>query len=212
MANSSRGRRLSVVAVALIVAASIAAVIVSTATASSPGCDPVDFEIVESKLFTPVDERFTSPLDPPINPAGGTVDHVPADAIVTSIDGLPLRWAATASNGAVYQYFYNAGIGRSLTVSEFRGTGGVQLDRDPTDNGESYPEFILSTLGERAVRVEVGDYVGALTWADPESNGIRPHYLVWSDGLYNYTLIAVMQPEELLTLGREVVCGGKIGT
>lgn len=82
------------------------------------------------------------------------------------------------SNGAVYQYFYNAGIDRRLTVSEFRATGGVQFDRDPTDNGESYPEFLLSTLGERAVRIEVGDYVGALTWADRKAT--ESDRTIWS--------------------------------
>lgn len=210
MPSSRRGRRWGAVAAALILAASIAAVIVSTATASS-GCEPVDFEIVESNQFTPADGRLTSPQDPAINPAGEIAAHVPANARVPSIDGFPLQHAVTNSNGAVYQYFYNAGIGRNLTVSEFLGTGGVQFDIDPTDNGESYPEYVLSTLGERAVRVEVGDYVGALTWADPDSNGIRPHYLVWSDGQYNYTLIADMEPEHVLTLARDLVCEDRIG-
>jgi hypothetical protein len=149
--------------------------------------------------------------NPTINPSGEELGEVPSDARVDSIDGLPLRWASVSGNGEVYQYFLDTDIDPKLTIPEFIAAAGIELDRDPTSNGESFASFVLSTFGERAVKIELGNYEAALVWADPEINGIRTHHLYWSDGVYNYSLIADRSPEQLVTLGRDLVCERGLG-
>lgn len=179
----------------------------------SPGCQSVDTPIVESEQFTRYEDRHSHLPERPINPSSQEAMAVPPEARVASIDGLPLRWASVSGYGAVYQYFLGTDIDRDLTVSQFVAAGGIELDRDPVENpGESFAQYVLSALGERAVRVEIGDYTGALVWGDPNIYGIRPHSLSWSDGDYNYVLIADTSPERLVGLGRELVCGGGLGT
>jgi hypothetical protein len=88
----------------------------------------------------------------------------------------------------------------------------IEFDRDAIVNpGESFVDYILNTLGERAIKVEIGDYTGAISWGDPDVNGIRPHALTWSDGQWNYSLTADASPEKLVALGRDLVCEEKIG-
>jgi hypothetical protein len=191
-------------AIALI---SVTGVVVSRAE-SPPGCDVVaPGSIVESAHFTPVEGTLTEPPDPPITMVGQPDTAVPADASVESIDGLPRRWAVISENGAAYQYFFTTELPVSLTVSEFYAAGGVQLDRDPVDNGESFAIYVLDSLGSRATRIEIGKHIGALVWADPLTNGVRPHYLYWSDGAWNYALMAKRPPVSLVNLARALVCG-----
>ena len=162
---------------------------------------------MESQQFAPVESRFTQPLDPSIKAVGQQAIPVPQDAFVASIDGLPHQWAVVSTNGAVYQYFLATEIDDGLTVSEFRAAGGIELDRDPVDNGEDFSVYLLDTLGDRATKFEIGNRTGALVWADPLINGVRPHYLYWSDGMWNYALMADRSPD----VARDLVCGGKIG-
>jgi hypothetical protein len=210
MRTLKRQRWIAVFALLVVVGVSLAAVVVSRAATSS-GCGNVDVPIVESEQFTSVTARLTQPLDPPINPSGQQAVSVPPVARVPSIDGLPLRWAVVSSNGAVYQYFLRTDLDSTLTVSEFYAAGGIQLDRDPVDNGESFAAYVLATLGERALQIQVGDHVAALVWADPQVNGLRTHHLYWSDDAYNFSLLADMSAERLVTVARQLVCGGTLG-
>ena len=117
-----------------------------------------------------------------------------------------------SQSGAVYQYFLGTDIDPTLTLSGFYAAGGIELNRDPVENkGESFVDYVLATLGERAIKVEVGDQAGALSWGDPDVNGVRPHSLTWTDSQWNYALMADRSPEELVTLGRGLVCGDKLG-
>lgn len=181
-------------------------------SSTSPGCAAVDAAIIESKKFTPYEAMRSHLPDLPINPSGDVAPPVPAEAQVSSIDGLPVRWAILGPTGSVYQYFLGTDIDATLTLADFYAAGGIVLTRDRTENdGEVFSDYLLARLGERAVKVAIGDHAGALTWADPEVNGVRPHQLYWTDGQWNYILMVDRSPEKLLTLGRDLVCGGKIG-
>lgn len=198
-------------AVLVILSISVAGVVVSRA-ANSPGCDEVATPIEESKKFTPYEDRLTQGLETPINPLGVASIPVPDDVSVPSVDGVPRAWATGSEAGAIYQYFLEGSIDRDLRPSEFYAAGGIQLDLDPVnDAGESFAPYLLSALGKRAVPVQVGDYEAALTWADPQSSGLRPHHLYWSDAKYNYVLIANTSPEKIVAMARGLVCGETLG-
>jgi hypothetical protein len=204
-------RWFALLALPAVVGASLAAIVVSRASTSA-GCDTVD-SIVESTKFTPYEAMRSHLPDLAVNPSGEEAPPVPSDADVSSIDSLHRRWAVVSGSGAVYQYFLGNDIDPTLTLSNFYEAGGIELDRDPVESkSESFVEYLLDTLGERAVKVEIGDYAGALSWGDPEINGIRLHWLTWTDGQWNYTLTADRGPETLVTLGRELVCGDKLGS
>jgi hypothetical protein len=211
MRKSKTTRWFALLALSAVVGASLAAIVVSRASTSS-GCNTVD-SIVESAKFTPYEAMHSHLPDLALNPSGGEAPPVPSDAEVSSIDSLPRTWAIVSDSGAVYQYFLGREIEPTLTLPNFYEAGGIELDRDPVESkSQSFVQYLLDTLGERAVKVEIGDYAGALSWGDPEINGIRLHVLTWTDGQWNYTLTADRGPETLVTLGRELVCGDKIGS
>lgn len=203
-----RRRRTAALALPIVIGVSLAAIVVSNASPSA-GCGNVEGPIIESDVFTPIEGRRSLPMDPPINPSDAIAPPVPAEVSIPAIAGLPLRWATVSANGAVYQYFLASELGPHMTVSDFYAAGGLQLDRDPVENGESFAEYLLS-LSQRAVRVEVGEHVGALNWADPNIKGTRLHHLYWSDGAYNYAVYTDRSAEEILSIGRGLVCGGLI--
>jgi hypothetical protein len=173
------------------------------AAQTSDGCSPDVGPITESQSFTPYDARLSHLPDSAIASLG----H--ADSSDERIDGLPLRWSAGDGPRASYRYFQRDEIDRGETVADFMAAGGIQLDRDAVADGDPYTaDDVIAQVGERAVNVQIGDYDGALVWADPESNGARPHNVYWSDGTYNYTLRAVRGPQRMVQLAREYVCGG----
>jgi hypothetical protein len=204
MAVLVRRRKALLLFAAIALGVSVAAVV--SEASDTPGCGGVSAPIAESKQFTPVGERLTAPLDPLINPTGESGATVPPDAQVDSIDGLPLRYAVVGSAGSVYQYFMRAILEPDLTLSEFLESGGIEYDRDSLGSDQPFQEYLLDSLGERAVAVEVGQFQAVLVWADPLVNGTRPHHVYWSDAEYNYALIADTSPEHLVDLARGLVC------
>jgi hypothetical protein len=210
MRMSKKTRWFALLALPAVVGASLVAIIVSKAS-TAPGCDSVD-SIVESTKFTPYESMHSHLPDLALNPSGEEAPPVPSDAQVSSIDSLPRSWAIVTDTGAVYQYFLGSDIDPKITLSSFYEAGGIELDRDPVESkSESFVDYVLDTLGERAVKVEIEDFAGALSWSDPEINGIRPHVLTWTDGRWNYALTADRSPETLVNLGRDLMCGDKIG-
>jgi hypothetical protein len=193
----------------LLVGATVLGVSVATVVSQAsdtPGCGGVSTPITESKQFTPSTSASRAPPDPLLNPSGDSVGRVPPDARVQSIDGRPLAYAIVDGDRSVYQYFLKSSVGPDLTVSEFFESGGIELDRDRRGDEPPFQEYLLESLGERAVGIDVGVYPAAIVWADPLVNGTRPHHLYWSDAEYNYALIANTSPEHLVELARGLVC------
>ncbi|MBA2338522.1 MAG: hypothetical protein H0V96_12350 [Acidimicrobiia bacterium] len=174
------------------------------------GCSPVDGPIIESKEFTPAEMRRSSPPPVWLNPKSESAVGVQGFDGLQEIDSQPLWWIDTASaDGLISEaaYYVNASA-EPMLGSEFTRAGGVLLYRESvTDHGYT-TTYIFERLGERAVQVEVGSYEAALVWADPSPAGTRTRNLYWSDGTFNYSLIAERSAEEILTLGRSVVCAG----
>jgi hypothetical protein len=71
----------------------------------------------------------------------------------------------------------------------------------------SFATYLTITFPARTTPVKVGSFDGALTWADPDANGVRTHNLYWSDGKFNYSLIVNRSADATLALGRGLVCG-----
>ena len=183
---------------------------VSRLSAGTPaGCASVaEGSIVESAKFTPY-KNMRSHLPPaPLNPQAAPIPDLAADTRVpaNAIDGRSLQWAAVGKTGDAYQYFLDEPIAVDLTREDFMAMGGIEFDRDPQGDAPTFAGSLLDLLGERAVQVAVGDHLGALTWADPDVNGLRTHNLYWSDGKYNYSLIANRSASELVNLGKGLAC------
>ena len=195
--------RRGVVLAAAVTLVAVGTVLVASAQVAE-GCNPSVGPIAESKEFTPSEARLSHLPEFPIITFGQA-----ASGTDTRMDGQPLRWEVGDRDRSSYQYFLAGPLDDELTVPGFRAAGGIQLDRDAVTDGDPYTaDDVIAQVGTRAVKVQIGDYEGALVWADPESNGARPHHLYWSDGTYNYALIAVRGPQRMVQLGREYVCGG----
>lgn len=192
-------RRVLIAATIVLVAAGS----VMVARAQAPeGCDSAVPPIAESSKFTPYSGRLSHLPDEPLTTGG--------QAVTSSdrrMDDLALRWTAGGERSS-YQYFFEREFDPKLTAPEFLGARGIQLDRESVDGDPYTAADVIGQVGERAVAVQIGDYEGALVWADPESDGVRPHHVYWSDGNYNYTLIAVREPQRMVQLARELACGG----
>lgn len=174
------------------------------ARAHRPGCDSEVGPIKENAEFTPYESQLS---------------HLPPVALATQgqrvmsseqrMDGLSLRWQAGDGHRSLYRYYLERELESDMTPPEFYGAGGIQLDRDLVDGEPFSADRVVELVGDRAVIVQIGNYEGALVWADPESsNEPRPHHLSWSDGNYNYSLIAVRGPQRMVQLARELTCGG----
>lgn len=176
------------------------------AAQTSDGCDSDVGPITESREFTPYDQRLTQPLSEEV-----AITDESGQAVTSSerrVDGLQLRWKILGAANSSYEYYFSQPLNRE-TWPEFLARGGIELDRDAVVAGDPHTaDDVISQVGDRAVKVQVADYEGALVWADPRNNGERPHHLYWSDGTYNYALIAVRDPQRMVQLGRELVCGG----
>jgi hypothetical protein len=192
--------------IALVLGAS-AVVVATTRGSTSSGCGPVDAPIAQSARSTPYESRRSQLPDPLLNPDGDALPTTRFDGRIDSLHGVPLRWASVADDGAVYLYFLDEEIGPRLTLSGFSAAGGIELDRDPGGADEPLAAHLLETQPGRSVPVTLGTYRAALVWADPDVNGIRPHHLYWSDGTWNFALTAVSEPEQIVSLGRELACG-----
>jgi hypothetical protein len=190
-----------------LIASTIALVVAGTvvlAKAQIPtGCDTAVGPITESNQFTPYDGRLSHLPDVHLTFEG--------QAVTSSdkrVNDLPLRWIAGDGERSLYQYFFEREFDPKLTLPAFLADGGIQLDRESADGDPFTAADVVAQVGERAVEVRIGDSEGALVWADPESNGVRPHHVYWSDGTFNYILIAVREPERMVQLARGIVCGG----
>jgi len=200
-------RRLVVGIVAVCSAVAVAGLTFGAINASTvEGCQPVGVSsITESGEFTPYGERYSQIPDRPINPRGLASASIPGEAPLT-LDGLPVSWVARAPGFTETLYLGDA-IGVSMTHPEFYAAGGLAVFSNQADSqAGSHVEALKAQLGRRVTVVRIGQLDAALTWADPLANGARPHQLSWwSDGVI-YNLVGIRTAEQIVALGRGMVC------
>ncbi len=164
-------------------------------------------DVVESNEFTPYESRLTHVPERPMLAGNAEPNLDAGDASVPSnkLDGLPLQWVSDGSGGT-YQVFLDRPIDAELTISAFTSASGIRYNRLPIDGGDDFVPYMLGEFPSRAVPVEIGGHPGVLTWGDPDANGVRPHHLYWSDGVYGYVLIAERSAASIVNLGRDLAC------
>lgn len=128
------------------------------------------------------------------------------------VGGLARQADIVTAPGFVSTYFAES-FPPGIRLSEFVASGGIQLDQQPSmteidesGNSVTYTQRLAVQVGARGLLVQLGPYEGLLTWADPDVRGTRPHHLYWSTEDNDFALIADRTAEELLSLGRELVC------
>lgn len=199
----------AIVLVALVIPGLLLASAAVSSGVGSKGCGlAAPGQIRESEDFTPFASRRGGPLgDHRINPAGAVFVRSANHAdLPDAVGGLGLAFVIRAST-ATYAYYFDGPVDDKLTAEAFHAAGGLEYSVEAADGGGSFPEWLLSNVGSRAVAVDVGSNAGVLTWADPDVNGLRTHNLYWFDGAINYSLIGHRGPDELLNAARAVVCG-----
>lgn len=162
--------------------------------------------VVESQRFTAA-EAIRRPPEFPMNPTGASDADFPPDRWIptNTLDGLPQQLVREGTPGEAVRWFLDHPIDSDLTLSGFLAEGGIVFSRSPSNGATA--AGLASTLGERAVTVDVGEYAGVLTWADPLNNGVRPHHLWWSDSENSYYLLADRSAVTVTNLARSMVCG-----
>lgn len=178
--------------------------------ASIDNCGPSDVAAFkESQAYVPYAARRSVALSLPITSVGSAEDQPAAAGTIPSdaIGGLSRRWIVRMDTGSVYQYFFKAPIDAQLTPEEFLAQGGVQLDMDPLADGVPFWQSLQDQSPTRVTRVKIGEFDGVAVWADPVSNGMRTHNVYWSDGRYNYGLIADRPIAIAVDLARGLACG-----
>ncbi len=172
------------------------------------GCGPVEGPIIESKDFAA--EQMSTLRPATLNPEGVALPDGDAFSGPTEIDDMSLWWVesvATDDGLAQGSHYLDAPVGPMLK-SEFFDAGGLRHTKEPVVDKSYTIAYRLIQAGERGVPVDVGSYGGMLVWAEPDHTGTRTHNLYWSDGGFNYSLVAVRSAEEILALGRASVCEG----
>ncbi|MGI8822088.1 MAG: hypothetical protein ACR2JP_02075 [Acidimicrobiia bacterium] len=149
-------------------------------------------------------------MDPTLNRDGDSMADLGVFDGHAQVDGLPLWWVDTATTDdglSQGTYYLDAPVG-PLLGSEFVDAGGIQLSKESVWDERYTIAYRLTMRADRGVAVEVGSHEGMVVWADPDRTGTRTHNLYWSDGAFNYALIAERSAEEILALGRSLVCAG----
>lgn len=180
----------------------------SLTAAEAPECSQIARDAIsESSEFTPFEARLSFLPEVPINPSGkASLDAGDAAVPANALDNLSLQLVVGDESTLVGQYFLDRSIEPQMTTSSFLDAGGIQFARGLMPNQDSFASYLIATAGKRAVPIQIGKYQAALVWADPDINGVRSHNLYWADGAYEYQLIAVRPPEDLVNLGRSLVC------
>ncbi len=188
-----------------------------TSARADDGCGPVDEPIIESKEFTPANQQLSS-NDSTLNRNDESVMDLvadlspslnPVESGLAEFDGMPLWWidTITVPDGISQTLFYLDEPTGPMLESEFMDAGGVLFYKNPAFEGSFATAEIRARLGERGVAIEVGPHDAVLVYADPAHRSpTRTHNLYWSDGEFNYALIGVRGPEEMINLGRSLVC------
>jgi hypothetical protein len=176
--------------------------------AISGGCDAmVEGSLTESAQFTPFESRHSYRPEMSIDVAGSRTSTIVGDRASGGIDGLSVQWSITGDDGSVSRYFLKEPLPPEIGYGDFYVAGGLTLLQAPIDPAAGgYVEGLLAELEDRATGVKVGSFDAALTWGDPLENGIRLHYLAWSDGSKNFTLIGDRSAARIVNLGRGLVC------
>ena len=174
-----------------------------------PQCGPMaDGSVRESTAYVPFQARRSAPIELPIKSSGASSALLPSSAseLAQSIDDRTASWVVVVDTGAVYRYYFDKELPDALTRSEFFAQDGVEFDIDPIVAEQPFYQYLIGQFPDRAVAVEVGGFDGAITWADPEANGVRTHNVYWSDGKSNFALVANRSAEEAVTLARTIAC------
>jgi hypothetical protein len=163
-------------------------------------------DIVESQKYTPPESMRLPPEVPILSSGAATVTLPPHRWIPTNtLDGLPLQYARGGQIEG--RLFLDRPLDPSMTLRVFLAEGGISFVQDSQIAPGATAERLLEFLGERGVAVDIGEYAGVLTWADPLGPGPRHHELWWSDGVFAYKLLAVRSAVEITNIARSMVCG-----
>jgi hypothetical protein len=109
---------------------------------------------------------------------------------------------------AVSVSFGGPTITSDTTLSDFLAGGGLLLSVTPGSGDAAQALKDDPEGGDRVTLVQVGSFNAALTWADPDENGVREHNIIWSSpGVGIFKIEAVLPAVDLVNVARELVCG-----
>lgn len=190
------------------------------AVPTTPSPPPAAVSGCGEPIIPAVDDSYADPATrrgpmvyPPI--LGSGITRVPDLDALSGTAFVPLQPAAPAdaslqlvlvdADGVLRLYFGGPEITEGLTLPDFVAAAGiVVLEKPPAGQDAA---LVISTVGSRAGRIDVGPYPGALVHADPVGPGVRTWNLYWSDGQRDWSIIGGVDPETVVALGRSVYCG-----
>ncbi|GAA4733781.1 hypothetical protein GCM10023350_16700 [Nocardioides endophyticus] len=176
------------------------------APSAAEGCSAKVEPIDESPSFTPYERRLThSPF--PDDLAVRAVETPPL-GLPDTLDGLAVVGASEAEHGAGSTVAYG-GAAPKEGRSAFLRSGGLLVVLSPGVAGESVARDLAGDplVADRIVQTTVGEHDAAVTWADPDESGLRPHHVLWTEPSgQEIDLVGVRAPEELVAIARDWVC------
>ena len=176
------------------------------ASAAAEGCSAQVEPIEENQSFTPYERRLThNPFAD--DPAVRAVEAAPS-GLPGTLDGLPVVAAAEEEHAAGSTVAYGEAAPKQ-SRSEFLRSGGLLVVLSPSAAGESVAMDLAKdpVVTDRVVLTTVGEHDAAVTWADPDEHGLRPHHVLWTDPSGEQVdLVGVRAPEALVAIARDWVC------
>jgi len=177
--------------------------------AAPSGCSQEIPSIPEGTEFVPWSSRLTVAGAP----TEFAVQPVPKDgslpaAVPHQLGGFPV--VASSVAGAVTTAAFGARFAPGATQSSFLRDGGLILTLTPAQPTGSIANGMAddSDTGDRVSMSTVGSYAAAVTWADPDASGLRPHHVLWTDRSagVDVNLAGVRSAAELVGIAREFSC------
>lgn len=184
------------------------------AAAPTAGCAEAVEPIEENPDFVPYEDRLShNPFDQqrwsiaPLSERGvlpsqldtapPTLDDLPAVAAdITANDYYTLAYGERAPEGTQSEFLKSGGLVLEISPGEKGGGSSIARDLYNDSNGD-----------DRIVLVPVGEFEAAVSWADPDENGVREHHVLWTDELgHDVNLYGVRSAEDLVAIARGVAC------
>lgn len=178
----------------------------SGSSSSGDGCSMDVAPLTESLSYTKYEDRLTRSLDsvnPPLKLSTPSTQIQRMPWFRSSLDGRQL--SGVLSSPAETALYYG-GKGSLQSDAAFVGSGGLRLTIFSLPPGADLVGGLVDDSGDRVFESTVGSFPAAVSWADPDEAGNRPHHVVWQQGQTGFVLVSVVDGAHLLQVSRSLVC------
>jgi len=142
---------------------------------------------------------------------GRPVERSDATVVGDRLGGHALRWVISGPDWGGWLLFLDRPVTSDDTFDTVLAAGGLIFSRMARGEGKSWAEQFRRQFPGRVRAFEIGPWLGSLSWSDSLANGIKPHWVLWADDDWDYSLVADMSTARIVNVARSIACSDRPG-